>query len=150
MRFQLDIKSTTFLLFFISLVTLAVINYLAIELFLYWQYLWLDIPMHFLGGVVVALGFLVVFPLHKRQTVSPGVWWSMLFVFFVGVLWELIEYSAGIALVGSSERIPDTVLDLVMDLAGGIIGFYVARSLNILDEATKEDDQPTTTSHLQP
>lgn len=41
---------------FSSLVTLALVHYLSFEFFLYWKYLWLDIPVHILGTITVAFG----------------------------------------------------------------------------------------------
>ena len=113
-----------------TLVTIAVVHTVSIEFYLYWKYLWLDIPMHILGGVACALGFsaLPFFGL-KHASRYTSMMWTVLFTLCVGVVWEMFEFSAGI-----SQSEPgfffDTVLDLVMDVTGGLIGFGVVRSLN--------------------
>ena len=47
------------LLFGLASIILAVTHIISLELFLYWRYWWLDLPMHILGGSVVALGMWV-------------------------------------------------------------------------------------------
>ena len=47
----------TTIIFFIAFSLLALIHVIAIRLALYWHFLWLDMPVHCLGGIVVALGF---------------------------------------------------------------------------------------------
>lgn len=120
--------------FLLSLSTMAVVHYFALEFYLYWTYLWFDIPMHFLGGVTIALG--VHTPLFRKYVPVPPLSFvaTCLFVLLVGVAWEVFEWYAG--LVDSVRYIEDTALDIVMDLAGGVLGFYLASTFKEYD--TKE------------
>lgn len=117
------------LAFFISaLLVLAVVHIVAIELYLYWKFLWLDIPMHILGGVCVALAWSLLPLLRIRISARmQTLMWCLTAVFMVGVAWECFEYGAGISLVREENFIFDTIIDLVMDLTGGIIGYGVAK-----------------------
>lgn len=114
-----------FALFFISLLTLAGIHILAMKFFLYWIFPWFDVLTHFLGGIVVALGYQSF--LDRRVTASsvwrrlPG---TLVAVLVVSISWEIFEYSAGIAIWGLDFF--DTLSDLVLDLLGGIVGYAVA------------------------
>ena len=122
----------SFILFFLSLVLLAVIHYLAINLSLYWIYPWLDIPIHFLGGAVVALG--TQSSLFKRifKTSDISFIKTLLIVLFVGTVWEVFEWRVGI--VDSIKYAFDTGLDICMDLLGGVIGFVTAKALSHLEQ----------------
>lgn len=119
--------------FFISAVVLALANNLAVSFSLYWQYLWLDIPMHALGGIVAALGFLSFFAHHLPHKKRTRFFVVLLAVLFVGIAWEVFEYFNGIGLTREKSIIADTALDLVMDLVGGVIAFFVAERVATLD-----------------
>lgn len=142
MKPTLNLKSTTFLFFFISLVLLAVANNLAVQFSLYWQYLWFDIPMHFLGGTVIALGFLSAYPMHF-STRGRRFKATLVFVLVGGLLWEAFEHSAGISLTREAALLPDTALDLAMDIVGGVVAFYVVEHMRVLDapETPGEDTE---------
>lgn len=111
------------ILLLIASLVLAVSHGMAIELFLYWQHKWLDIPMHVLGGIVVALALfsavLLRLPVPKKFLRLPYV---LAFVFIVGVIWELFELATNLE-QGISV---DTIVDLCMDMLGGFIGYFVA------------------------
>jgi hypothetical protein len=113
-------------LFFTTLTTLAVVHISATKFFLYWKYLWFDIPVHFLGGVCVALGlsalpFFRIYVFEKYRT--PLVYTAG--VLTVGVLWEIFEVTSGIMIIDETF-VSDTTLDLTMDVLGGLVGYAVA------------------------
>lgn len=122
-----------FLIFAISLITLAVLQTLALTFYLYWVYLWFDIPMHFLGGVTVALGFYGIRWIANRTPKQfRGLLGTFLFAFMIGMLWELYELLFAFPL--QPGYLADSLLDLVMDILGGVAGFYIARSFKVLEE----------------
>lgn len=118
--------------FLISASTLAVIHVLSLELYLYWQYLWLDIPMHMLGGATVALG---VFALHDLISKFPSRLLYpipvLLFVLIVALAWEVFEIEVGVPI--EANFAVDTMIDLIMDMLGGVIGYVVAYSISNFD-----------------
>lgn len=98
---------------------MALTQHYALIHFWYWKYWWLDIIMHFSGGVVIAL---ISYALGARRT---GI---LLGVLAVGILWELFEFGIGVS-VTEPNFIPDSMLDLVMDMLGaavvyGILGWW--------------------------
>jgi hypothetical protein len=116
-------------LFFSSFVTLALIHTVANMFFLYWKYPWFDIPMHFFGGVVCALGIAILPSLRihffeRRTTLYAYV----LGVVSIGVCWELFEYSAGIYTL-ETDVVGDLLLDLTMDVIGAAIGYGIVKSI---------------------
>jgi hypothetical protein len=118
--------------FFSSLSLLAVIHIVSLEFFLYWKYLWIDIPIHALGGVTVALG-LAILP-YIRVTLPArytSLWATLSLVFIVGVVWEVFEITSGIS-PGEPGFVFDTLLDLCMDVLGGAVGYGIVRSVKYL------------------
>ena len=89
---------------------------------LYWHYVWLDVPLHFAGGIWLALAGSWALLASGRRLDE-----RMVFAFVVlgSIAWEIFE-----ALIGTQREanfLFDTVLDLTMDMAGAIIGFMLAR-----------------------
>ena len=121
--------TTVFLL--ISGSILAVVHILALELFLYWRYWWFDIPMHVLGGVVVALG---IFTLYDFLPKLPRQYLSLIpiisSVLIIALVWEVYQLLIGIPIEADYEV--DTIIDLIMGTLGGVIGYLVATQVRIL------------------
>lgn len=116
-----------FVLFFTALAFLASIHYLAMSWSLYWIYPWFDIPIHAIGGAVVALGsqssfFGRLFPLETRTFIR-----CIALVMAVGISWEVFEWQVGI--IDSLVYLFDTGLDLCMDFLGGVLGYVIASVL---------------------
>jgi hypothetical protein len=116
-------------LFLISLSFLAVVHIIALELFLYWRFWWFDIPMHFIGGSVVALGLFTLrdlrLPIPARYLRAVPV---VLLVIVVAMLWEVYELFIGVPI--ESDYVVDTLIDLSMGILGGLVGYSIGTSLN--------------------
>ncbi len=97
---------------------LATLHWWALSDFLYWHYMWFDIPMHYLGGAVSAV-FVFGFLLHKRVYVSV----ALLVLIFIG--WEVFEFVFGLPVEANYPL--DTAIDLVMDTLGALTVYAVAR-----------------------
>ncbi len=116
-----------------TLVVLAVTHISALTFFLYWKYWWLDIVIHILGGISVALGviilqsFLVRVP-KRYFTFLPVV----VAVFIIGLFWEWYEIAFDISVLDPSDFVSDTITDLVMDMIGGTIGYFVGNHMKTL------------------
>lgn len=118
--------------FLITASVLAVVHVIALQLYLYWQYLWLDIPMHMMGGAMVALG---VFALHDLIPKFPSRLLYpipvLLFVLLGSLAWEVYEIQIGIPIEPNFKV--DTIVDLIMDMLGGVMGYIVGYSVSELD-----------------
>jgi len=117
--------------FIIAAAVLSVIHYLALELALYWHFWWFDIPMHLLGGAIVALG---VFVLYDFSVPIPKRWLRPIpvicVVLIVALLWEYFQVQISTTIEDNYEI--DTITDIVMGLFGGVIGYIVGVSLTKL------------------
>jgi len=116
-------------LLFVLIWALAIAHMTAEYYHLYWTYRWLDIPMHFVGGVWVALAMVwFCFRSGYVRNVRP------LFSLFtaaviggllIGLAWELYEFVVW-QVSGSGlpyNYLQDTLMDLTMDLLGGFFAY---------------------------
>lgn len=121
-----QVKSNT-LFFLTSGIILATLHYLALEFFLYWRYLWLDMPVHFLGGATVIFAWQT---LRELRVPLPAhffsFWSSLIVVFIVAIAWELFEFQIG-APIGE-DIVLDTSLDLSLGILGGLVAYFVGKS----------------------
>jgi hypothetical protein len=115
--------------FFSSFSILASSHIFALNFFLYWRYLWLDIPMHFLGGVTVALG-IAILPFLRVQYFEKYAPYKtyVLLVLCVALLWEIFEMSIGIP-THEEGFFFDMILDVVMGVLGGVVGCAIVQSI---------------------
>lgn len=108
--------------------TLAVVHSLALAYDLYWVITWLDIPMHFFGGAIVALG---LYTLRDLKFPTPQLLFSFpVFIFLVvlvALAWELFEYRITTSL--PADYVFDTSLDLILGTLGGITGYIIGKRL---------------------
>ncbi|MFH1956719.1 MAG: hypothetical protein ABIJ28_03675 [Patescibacteria group bacterium] len=127
----------TRLIIFIFLI-LFFIHLVAIYFSLYWIVDWLDIVMHFLGGIWLALIAIWLFYFSGKMNVSGiSFGWQIFFLVGVaalgGVLWEFFEFGFDNLFLHNFEEfkilpgcaqlgVADTMSDLFFDLLGGLIG----------------------------
>ena len=97
---------------------LAYFQYVALEHFLYWRYLWLDTFMHFLGGLTVSTFLIALLDRHRAIVFLAG-------MFAIAAGWELFEL--GINAEREANFGFDTSLDLLMDAIGMSLGYLIAR-----------------------
>ncbi len=76
--------------------------------------------MHFFGGFWVALAFIYLFSLKNGSFNS--IFKVLLFVFFVGVGWEIFEIFINDVATQNSFDFLDAISDLFFDLTGGALG----------------------------
>ena len=97
---------------------LTVLHVTALSEALYWQYVWLDVPVHFLGGLTLAM-LLVAF----LKKFHPLVFIASMAAVIVG--WELFELS--IQTARESNFLFDTALDVLMGSLGAVVAYILAR-----------------------
>lgn len=114
--------------FLIASSVLLVVHVLCLKLYLYWLFSWIDIPVHILGGSVVALG---VFTAYDLRLPLPQRWLAFvpvfLFVLVVALAWEVFEIETGIKI--DTNYVADTLTDIFMGLLGGVVGYFVGNRL---------------------
>ena len=120
----------TTIVFLIALSLLAGVHIIAIELFLYWNIWWLDIPMHAYGGMIVALGFFALRDLRLFPNTLLKFFPVLFLVLLVALAWEAYEFLIDMPEIGNYYV--DTGIDLCMGLLGGAIGFVVGNNLRNL------------------
>lgn len=122
----------TTIFFLITASLWAAIHYIAMRLFLYWSIEWLDIPMHFIGGTVIALGVFTLRDLRIVRVSFLSLAHVLLIVLLLALIWEAYEYIFNIPMTLADGFYVDTAFDLVLGLAGGWVGYYVGKRLRSL------------------
>ena len=105
---------------FITAIVMALLNQYAISHTLYWRYAWVDTPIHFLGGLCIAL---VVIALFDRMR-------PLLLVAVVAVIalgWEVFEAVVGVPRENQNYFF-DTSVDIFMDALGALTAYVIARA----------------------
>ena len=107
------------------------VHFISVFYSLYWKIRWVDIPMHFSGGVLVGLIFLWLVEMYPQQFRLPSNFWAraLLIVSFgalIGVVWEFAEFAYGLVAIGNGFRpaqqgVFDTMGDLFFDIVGAFV-----------------------------
>ena len=125
MYLQKNILKSAFIL---SLV-LGCAHFIAVHFVWYENLLWFDIPMHILGGSVLAFSILFAclfspafFPLENHRRLFSFVVSGVL---VIGVGWEIFEYYAGLTHIAFGSYQFDTVKDVFMDIFGASLSCAV-------------------------
>ena len=119
-------KSRFFIAGVFFLIIVAVIHISAIYLNWYFRISWIDNVIHFLAGISVSCAFLAsVEGWLKIGNVSQ---WRVFFlalisVLFVGIIWEIFEYSCDLTFYWLQDYPLDTAMDLIADISGATIPF---------------------------
>ncbi len=123
----------SFLIVFLFLHIFATIYHL------YWLFPWFDVPMHFLGGFLLAMIYFWINPkieianpcLGKMPKWLVSMVFILSFVILIGVLWEFYEFLHDFYLLTGGKisvfqnSFADTIKDLFFDLVGGTAAFAV-------------------------
>jgi hypothetical protein len=111
-----------------TVVFVCIINFLAIKGLWYYLFWYFDMPMHFLGGVVVM--YLLVYLFYNRISIkkSSNLFYLLVGVLIVGLGWEVFEYFLLNLYAGQPFNIIDSTSDIFFDLAGGILGLLYIRN----------------------
>lgn len=97
----------------------------------YWYYtIWyFDLITHLLGGFWVGLFFLYFF---LRTSGNAPIVKVLLATLFIGIVWEIFEYIVYQRIGGIPFSSLDTMLDLVVDMAGGGMAIlYVYKKIEV-------------------
>lgn len=132
---------------FIGVFSLLAFHFIAIFFYLYWFYWWLDMVMHFLGGL--SLGLLILW-FYRKLSPDKGVTFERSFfcvfgaVFVVALAWEIFEFFIGYTgpTLDAVYWI-ETLADIVSGLLGGSISvitlFYARHTFNKSRLGPKKD-----------
>ncbi len=116
--------------YFFPPVLVLIIHIFLVPFGIYYLYDWIDIPMHFIGGLSVAITFTLVLKSLQRNNLLGKMNYMVFLVFVVSltaltaVIWEFWEFLADVFVsLGAQLGIADTMLDLFLGIIGGLFGF---------------------------
>jgi len=133
------------MIFSLKIIVYFLIAFLFLHIFatiyhLYWLFPWFDIPMHFLGGFLLAIIFFYFWrfahiSIGTGVSSVPNVFGALVltlgFVALIGVFWEFYEFLRDFYLLTGGKisvfqnSFADTVKDLFFDLVGGTTAFAI-------------------------
>jgi hypothetical protein len=110
------------------LVFIAVVHLVATYLNWYWTIPWIDRIPHFSAGLLVALSTLWFFYLSGYVNLQKRDQTTLFLLAFgsalvVGLAWEFFEVTTNITNIASPGYFTNNGGDVLMDVAGGIIGY---------------------------
>ena len=126
-RFQRDdrvsSKTRRFLILQLCVIgSVGVLHRIGFALYLYWVFWWYDILVHLLASAWVGLfAYWIGILCGWKRSWAPIV----LFVLAIGIAWEFFESSLGMP--HAANFFLDTSLDLLCDVVGGALGFFLGK-----------------------
>jgi hypothetical protein len=92
---------------------------------IYQAFPWFDIPMHILGGMVIAFSIISVLRLYKNKVIIKNRFLEILIILglfsLIAIFWEFYEYLSRIILNITPGTIEDTLSDFMFGLIGALI-----------------------------
>ena len=98
---------------------------------------WIDIPMHFLGGIAIGISYFLFLRFLQRNNYLGSMHNLVFFVFVISLVsltalgWEFFEFFLDLlypmkeGLGTSQPTVQDTMTDLLIGLTGGFIGYLL-------------------------
>lgn len=102
------------------IILIFLVHFLASKFHWYYSIWYLDMVMHFIGGLWAGLGLIYLFPSQNFSLRSVSL---MLFlVFVIGAGWEIYEFFVNDFIAKNNLVFSDIFSDLIFDLLGGALG----------------------------
>ena len=126
---MIKVKDKLLLISFISVIAVALANFVAIYFYLYWAVWWFDNVSHFLGGLSIGLFgfwfFHIFFRLPQAKFASI-LFITIFMVLVIGGGWEIFEYIYDISDPQAGETYwQDTTYDLIADTFGAAVASLI-------------------------
>ena len=117
---------------FILPITLFILDIVLVMMNAYSRFDWLDMPMHFLGGVFTCYTAYSILTVYQEKTKTPEMNKKFATLFLIGIvaivaiMWEFAEFGADLFFhLGLQQTVPDTLSDLFFGLSGATVGSYI-------------------------
>lgn len=112
------------LIFLLFATLFAAVHWFAVETYSYWAFWWLDIIMHFWGGLLIGLGIHVL-STFSRISFKPTYVIVLIVLAVITSSWEVFEFVAKV--YQPDLYLIDTVIDVVLGFSGGLLAHTVLR-----------------------
>lgn len=93
-------------------------------MYLFYEFWWLDIPMHILGGFGVAIFTSAIFSYFKIKISYKRIFWILI---ITAITWEFWEYFTGQTEYYDWIGRLDTVKDIINGIIGASIGYHFVK-----------------------
>lgn len=122
-HFKISAITISILAILLGLHLMGMANHLYVT---YWFY---DIILHFLAGIAVGISTICIAELCGIEFIKNRLWITLIIVLVAGISWELFELYFDISGYGYGTHAynVDTVKDLIMDMLGGFLIYFIFR-----------------------
>lgn len=107
------------------IVFIAAVHFVSLKFYLYYEFWWLDIVMHFLGGLWVALSLFWLFDFARLfkinfSKISHLILSAVFLTILVAIAWEIFELQFGITSFLEADYLEDTIFDIFVGFSGAL------------------------------
>jgi hypothetical protein len=104
---------------------ITVLHFFSSAYNLYISLWWIDIPLHFLGGMFAAYFSVWLWFFWRGEKLPAGIFSLMVGgAVAIGLAWEIFEFSLRVTFSPEGYLL-DTASDLLSDLAGAIFAYFI-------------------------
>ncbi len=111
--------------FYLPALLFLINKFVIVPLGAYQRWWWFDIPMHFLGGILIAYSLILVLRKLGKEIIIKDRFFEILIIVglfsSIAIYWEFYEYAKRMISHGLQNSLADTLLDLLLGLVGGFI-----------------------------
>ncbi len=135
-------KQKIFVLLVLLLYVIFALHLTALYFHWYWIFWWYDILLHFLGGLWLGGTALWFLKYVRNKDIFNNIFsryvYPIIFVTFIGIAWEVFEFSLDTFIIFQTNDIVDTISDLGMDVVGGLTASLLIKTREIRDGITNK------------
>lgn len=106
--------------------TFLVSEYIFVPAKLYYEFLWLDIPMHILGGFLIGSLSIALLKVQKKKHLI-SLRHVIAYVLCIAIIWEVSESYKGVVDYGTVWGWLDTLKDLVNGVIGAVLAYKICQ-----------------------
>ena len=117
-------------------IQLLVTHFIAVELYLYWSVWWMDILMHFLGGIWLVSVWRTFIDLGRISEARWTLRYILPMMIGIMIVWEI--FGVYVEHGFKSGYIADTAGDLLCGIVGVLFGFWLLYRLQTLNNPVQD------------
>jgi len=111
--------------FYLPTIVFLINQFLIVPLGIYQHWPWFDIPMHIIGGCVIAYSFILVLRKLNKEIIIKKRFFEIIIILgllsIIMISWEFYEFiRRAIVIFAPQNTLEDTLLDFLMGFIGGL------------------------------
>ena len=115
-------------------IIVLLVHFIIVPFNTYAIYPWIDVPMHFIGGLSIGIATLTAINIFQKKEFIPKFHNFFLFIIIISVVsltavsWEFFEFMLDfISPIKFQDSLKDTMFDLFLGLVGGMSSYSMRK-----------------------